>query len=175
MIIEKRIEHDIDPDLHVQITTLKNACFPEYKKLRSYYKQLPHFSFLAFDAAQLIGHMGIDHRVISVGDDVFTIFGIIDLCVEANYRRQGIASRMLTEVFNLGSDKHIDFLFVVANDHRLYLKNGFTSLSSYCTWLRISDHKNYGVTIEWLDELLIKQIGHKEWTQKPIDLLGYLF
>ena len=175
MIFEKRIEHDIDPGLHGQITTLKNESFPGHEKPRSYYKQLPHFRFLVFDSAQLIGHLGIDHRVISVGDDVFTIFGITDLCVEANYRRQGIASRMLTEVFDLGSDKHIDFLFLLANDHRLYLKNGFTPLSSYCTWLRISDHKNYGVTIEWLDELLIKQIGHKEWSQKPIDLLGYLF
>ena len=175
MIFEKRSEYDIDPDLHGQITNLKNESFPGYEKPRSYYKQLPHFRFLVFEADQLIGHMGIDHRVISVGDDVFTIFGITDLCVAANYRCQGIASRLLTEVFNLGSDKHIDFLFLVATDHRLYIKNGFMPLSSYCTWLRISDHKNYGVTIEWLDELLIKQIGPKEWSQKPIDLLGYLF
>ena len=75
MIIEKRIEYDIAPSMHGQITDLKNACFPGYEKPRSYYKQLPHFRFLAFDSDQLIGHLGIDHRVISVGDDIFTIFG----------------------------------------------------------------------------------------------------
>lgn len=177
MRIEQIIEYDIEPRLHDAIIALKNCCFPDTAKPRSYFKQLPHFRYLAYEDDTLVGHMGVDHRVISVGESVFTIFGVIDLCVSENHRGKGVASKMLEQLSTLAKAKNIDFLFLVASDHRLYEKNGFQLISTYLTWLRINDHKNYGVVVEKIDEeLMIKQIGQKHWpNHDPVDLLGYLF
>jgi GNAT superfamily N-acetyltransferase len=60
--------------------------------------------------------MGVDHRVISVADSIFKIFGVIDLCVLPEYQRQGIATQLLTSLTKLAEEKSIDFLFLVAND-----------------------------------------------------------
>jgi N-acetylglutamate synthase-like GNAT family acetyltransferase len=121
--------------------------------------------------------MGIDHRVISVGDLVFTIFGIISLCVRPNYQQQGIASKLLTLITELAEEKSIDFLFLVADDNRIYLKNGFKAFTQECHWLGIEDHHNCGVLTETIEEdFMIKQIGTKSWkNDAAIDLLGYMF
>ena len=71
----RTIEFDIKPDTHKQIIELRNLCFPDHKSDRSYHKQLPHFRYLVYDDDSLIGHMGVDHRALSLGDSVFKIFG----------------------------------------------------------------------------------------------------
>ncbi|MEM7758645.1 MAG: GNAT family N-acetyltransferase [Cyanobacteria bacterium P01_A01_bin.40] len=177
MKIIKLIEHDIGTNAHSQITKLRNICFPNSKKNRSYYKQLPHFRYLAYDNEQLIGQMGVDHRVISVGDSIFSIFGVIDLCVIPNYQRQGIATQLLNILTKLAEEKSIDFLLLVADNDKLYAKNGFKYVSSYCSFLRIHEYQNYGVAFEKIEnEFMVKQIGKKSWRQDGLmDLLGYRF
>ncbi|WP_417380776.1 GNAT family N-acetyltransferase [Gimesia sp.] len=176
MQIDHKIEYDINPQLHDKITELRNACFPEDSKPRSYFKQLPHFRYLAYEDGILVGQMGIDHRVISVGKSVFSIFGVIDLCISRSYRSRGIASELLEQLSALAEEKGIDFLFLVADDHRLYETHGFQIISTSLTWLRIDEHKNYGVGSERIEkELMIKQTGKKVWPDEPVDLLGYLF
>ncbi|QDT89927.1 Acetyltransferase (GNAT) family protein [Gimesia algae] len=107
---------------------------------------------------------------------MFSIFGVIDLCISSGYRRRGIASEILDQLSALAKAKGIDFLFLVADDHRLYEKNGFRLISTDLTWLKIDEHKNYGVETERIEkELMIKQTGKKVWPDEPVDLLGYLF
>ncbi len=130
MSLQRFTEYEIEPNLHEEITALKNECFPEEAKDRSYYKQLPHFRYLAFDKEQLIGQMGVDHRMIMVGTEVVSIFGLIDVCISEEFRQQGIASEMIDEVSDLAKSAEIDFLMLVADDHRLYLKNGFRPVSA---------------------------------------------
>ena len=176
MKIKKFIEFEISPDLHKQITKLKNKCFPDSQKPYSYYKQLPHFRFLVFKDEKLIGHMGIDHRVILVWDSPKYIFGIIDLCIDINYRSKNIASTLLEKITILGERNNIDYLLLFANNHRLYNKNNFKPISTYCSWLKINNHKNYGVAFEEIkNEIMIKELGQNKWENKPIDFLGYLF
>ncbi|MEM7014943.1 MAG: GNAT family N-acetyltransferase, partial [Verrucomicrobiota bacterium] len=162
MPIRRYIEHEIPPSLHVSIAQIRNECFPEAKIDRSYAKQLPHFRYLAFDQDQLVGQMGVDHRMISVGSEVLSIFGIIDLCVTEPSRGHGFASTMIHEVTQLAEAAKSDFLFLIADDHRIYIKNGFQSISPFVSWMRIDEHRNYGVVVERLeDEVMIKQIGAK--------------
>ena len=68
-------------------------------------------------------------------------------------------------------------MLLVANDPRLYSKNGFVYISNYCSFLRIHEHQNYGVALEKIEnDFMIKQIGAKNWQQDGLmDLLGYRF
>ena len=176
MNISRIIEFDLSKELHQQITELRNSCFPENAKPRSYYKQLPHFRYLVFAENLLVAHMGVDYRVIKVGDFAYTIFGIIDLCVRSNYRRRGIASKLLDCLTQLARNKSVDFIFLVAQNKQIYLQQGFQTISNYCSWLRIDEHQNYGVAVEKIEnEFMVKQTGDKQWIDEPIDLLGYMF
>ena len=175
MKIIRKAEFDISKDQHHQITELYNICFSKNLS-RSYFKQLPHFRYLVFEQDLLIAQMGVDYRVIRVGDCVFSIFGVIDLCVEASYRKQGIASNLLTRLTQLAQTKSIDFLFCVSHSDSIYLKNGFQAVSQPSSWLGIDEHKNCGVITETIEEnFMIKQIGEQPWRKGEIDLLGYMF
>ncbi|MEL6441138.1 MAG: GNAT family N-acetyltransferase [Cyanobacteria bacterium J06621_8] len=177
MEVTKINEYDIELSTHDQITKLKNICFPNSKKDRSYYKQLPHFRYLVYDNEQLIGQMGVDYRVISVNISIFRIFGVIDLCIMPKYQRQGIATQLLNLLTKLAKEKSTDFLLLVADDDRLYARNGFKYVSNYCSFLRIHEHQNYGVALEKIEnDFMVKQIGEKSWNQDGLmDLLGYRF
>lgn len=107
MQIDEKIEYDIKPQVHQKITELRNRCFPKNSKDRSYFKQLPHFRYLAYEDGILVGQMGVDHRVISVSEQVFIIFGVIDLCVSSDYQDRGIASTLLKRLSALAEDKQI--------------------------------------------------------------------
>ena len=51
--IKRFIEFEISSDIHSQIIKLKNKCFPDFQKTRSYYKQLPHFRYIVFEGKTL--------------------------------------------------------------------------------------------------------------------------
>ncbi|MEM8674947.1 MAG: GNAT family N-acetyltransferase [Cyanobacteria bacterium P01_G01_bin.67] len=175
MNIIRQIEFDIDPKVQQKIIELRNICLTQ-SQTRSYFKQLPHFRYLVFTEDQLVGHMGVDHRAIKVGDCVVTIFGVIDLCVRPSYRRQGIATQCLTLLTELAQEKLIDFLFLVSQHDSVYLNNGFQAVSQECSWLGIEEHQNCGVLTETIKEsFMVKQTGDKLWVNAPIDLLGYMF
>jgi hypothetical protein len=45
--------------------------------------------------------MGVEFRVIRVGDTVLRTFGVVDLCVTASQRSRGLAGTLLAEVTEL--------------------------------------------------------------------------
>lgn len=170
------VEHEIAPTTHRAITALRNASFPAHAVDRSYYKQRPHFRCLAYADGALIGHLGLDHRMIAVGATPHSIFGVIDLCVAAEARGQGIASRMLEKLSALAEAQGIDFLLLFADDHRLYARHGFAPVTAAVTWLKIDEHKSYGLGCERFEnELMVKPTGDTTWPAGTVDLLGYLF
>ncbi|MEA5316929.1 GNAT family N-acetyltransferase, partial [Vibrio parahaemolyticus] len=66
---------------------LRNKSFPEHQVTRSYYKQLPHMRALKYRDYQLVGYMGLDYRVVSVGDEIYKVLGVSDFCVEQSSQR----------------------------------------------------------------------------------------
>jgi len=175
MEIIRRIEFEISAETHQQIAELYQVCFSDIP-VRSYFKQLPHFRYLVFTNDVLIAHLGVDHRVIRVGNNIFSIFGIIDLCVKPSDRNKGIGSKLLKILTELAIANSIDFLFLVSHRDSFYLNNGFQTVSQSCSWLGIDEHRNCGVLDEAIAEnFMIKQTGNKVWVDKPIDLLGYMF
>ncbi len=176
MRIELKIEHEIDSDQHDQITNLRNKSFPDAPRDRSYFQQLPHFRLLVEDDGILTGHLGIEHRIIRVGDTIFSIFGISDLFVSDQHQGKGIATSLLAQITELAEQKGIDFLLLHAVDGRLYLKNGFSVISPHLKSLWLYDFVNHGVGIERLDNVIyIKSTSDKAWPDGTVDLMGHLF
>lgn len=174
--IKRYVEHEISSNLHSSIETLRNSCFPDHQQPRSYGKQFPHFRILAFTDERLVGHLGVDHRAMRFGDQVYSIFGVVDLCVADDKRGCGIGGRLLSNLEECANKAEIDVLLLLAHRPELYLKNGFRGIDTECSWLGIDEHKNLGVMEESISgEMMIKLVRINELPTGPIDFLGYMF
>lgn len=170
-------EFRITSGLHEQIRCLLQVCFPEseFRLTRSYSKQSPQRRLLVWEEGILIAHVGIEHRTIGLKTGSSTVFGLIDVCVDPEFRGAGIASAMIDYVEQLGQRNDVDFLMLFAHDRRLYERKGFRAPGNPLRWSTIHEHKTLGVDEQVREELMIKQLGERKWPKGLVDLLGYQF
>jgi len=177
--IKKVIECEIDNEQAGKIQELLTESFQGiYPNNRIYFKQVPHFRFLAFNEDNhLLAQVGLDYRVMNLSGKLIKVLGIIDLCVSRESRSNGIASVLLSEIDKYCVKRDIDFLLLFADYKTLYLKNGYKSVKNKCKWLKIDDRNQtiLGIGYEEQSGLMIKKIGMNEWTEGDLDFLGYLY
>jgi predicted N-acetyltransferase YhbS len=159
------------------IRDLLCEAFPDagFSATKIYYKQIPPRRLLATRGGRLVGHLGLEHRVIGTVSGPASLFGIVDLCVRASCRGQGVASRMLAWVDALARRHNVDFLMLFAHDPRLYERNGFARAGNVLRWTKVHEHRTLGIGEEPLEELMVKPAGARAWPDGPVDLLGYQF
>lgn len=177
----------IPPPTRVAIRQLLATCFPEaaFVQIRTYLKQLPPRRLLAWDdaacasasedGAELIGQLGLEHRVVRVGDEVFPIFGAIEVCVAPHRRRQGVAGAMLDYIDDLARTCGVEFIVLFTDDGRLYRRHGYANRSNLIRWLMIHEHRIIGIDEQPLAELMVKPLGDRAWPDGLFDMLGYQF
>jgi GNAT superfamily N-acetyltransferase len=176
MRIDRVEEFAITAPAFAQMRDLLQGAFPGYPQDRSYFKVRPHFRYLAWDGETLAGQMGVDHRVIRVGNELLTIFGVIDLCVAPLYQHRSLATRLLERLADLAHETQRDAIVLFADDHRLYAANGHQRIETPCTWMMIDDHRTLGIATRSLgDSMMVNPIRLPRWPDGAVDLLGYLF
>ena len=160
-----------------QIGELLCARFPEagFSRTRLHAKQLPPRRLLAIDDGQIIGHLGLVHRVVGTESGPMEIFGVMDVCVPTRRQGQGIASRMLARVELLARENNIRFLMLFADDPRLYEQNGYRRADNSLRWLKIHEHEIIGIGESVVRELMIKPLTTQPWPDGVVDLLGHIF
>ena len=87
-----------DPTRDAAIASLLDACFDGVHGGRTWFKQIPHQRLLAWSGSDLMGHVGMEYRVVRVGEAFLPVVGIVDLCVAPAARRQGIGAALLLGV-----------------------------------------------------------------------------
>jgi hypothetical protein len=131
-------EYELSSTQRKALQSLLGECFPEFLQERIYYKQLPQFRYLVWDGLELVAQMGVEHRMISLGETPVRIFGVIDLCTTSLFQKKGIAAKLLEELHVLAQSNGV---------HQDSLK----------------------------DSMMIVNIGKMQWSDEPVDMLGYLF
>jgi GNAT superfamily N-acetyltransferase len=169
-------EWEIDAPLRERAESLLRASFPGYPA-RSYFKLPPHLRYFACGGDEVVGHMGVEHRVIRVGDVVFDIVGVVDLCVSERLRSRGIAAALLEEVTTYAQRCDADFILLFADRHDLYLRAGWTLVDNLCTWLKIDGHQTLGIAMgeSLADCMMVKPVGDRDWPSGDVDMLGHVF
>ncbi len=168
-------EHEISQKTRADIQSLLTSSFDNYPS-RSYYKQLPHQRLLAWSNDYLVGHIGMDYRMMSLSGISIRVVGGIDLCVRSSSRSHGIGSELLNRVETFALRSNSDFQIVFADDDRIYAKHGYQRADNPCRWLKINEHTTLGVAEELIpDALMYKRIGATNWRSGVLDLLGYLY
>jgi len=176
MEIIKINEYDITSELEKKILNLLTESFPGiYPKDRIYYKQLPHFRYLAFEKDILIGQVGLDYRVMNLNGITINVLGIVDICISEEHRGKGIGSKLLETIKDFSITHKLDFLLLFTDIEALYVKNNFTSVKNRCKWIKIDEHKTLGIGEEVIKELMIKKTGNKVWKDGYLDMLGYMY
>jgi len=138
-------EAEIGADLSRRLQSLLQACFPGYPS-RSYFKLPPHFRYLAMTSSgDVAAQMGVEFRVVRVGDAVLRTFGVVDLCVMKSQRSRGLAGTLLAEVTELARSCGMAFIVLFADDDRLYARNGWARVMNRCSWVQINDHVTLGL------------------------------
>ncbi|HEY4347911.1 MAG TPA: GNAT family N-acetyltransferase [Gaiellaceae bacterium] len=167
---------DIDRNLESGLTSLLQASFPGYPK-RSHFKLPPHFRYVATVGDELAAQMGVELRIIRVGDATVRTFGVVDLCVAATHRSRGLAGRLLDALTADARARGIDFMLLFADDDRLYVRHGWAHVSNVCTWVKINEHRTLGLAErESLgDAMMVKATGTRAWPDGDVDLLGHVF
>ncbi len=157
------------------IADLLDTCFDSVHGGRTYYKQVPHECLLVWSGSDLIGHVGMDFRMVRVGEAILPILGIIDLCVTPPARRQGIGAALLQRAEERA--KAQSFSLAMADDQRLYHRTGYSLLpAASVTFLAIDELRSHSVIRRDLSDIfMVKQLGGDAWPDGQIDLLGYLF
>ena len=174
--VQRLEEFQIARKTHGAIAELLQLCFPGYPPDRSYFKQVPTFRYLVWHKDYLIGHMGVEHRVLNNAGSLLAIFGIVDLCVHPEFQHRKLGSRLIMEVETLGKVHGIDFLVLLARDFDLYQAHGFLPVYNDCQWLVINEHRTYGVAHRSLgDGLMVKPLGQRPWVEGQVDFLGHIF
>jgi GNAT superfamily N-acetyltransferase len=169
-------EAEIGADLSGQLQTLLQECFPGYPG-RSYFKLPPHFRYVAMaGSAGVAAQMGVEFRVIRVGEVVVRTFGVVDLCVRESQRSRGLAGRLLAQVTGLARSCEMAFIVLFADDDRLYARNGWARVTNRCSWVRIDNHVTLGLARHAdTGAMMVKALGGHTWPDGDVDLLGHLF
>lgn len=164
-----------DPTRDAAIADLLDTCFDGVHEGRTFYKQIPHERLLAWSGSDLMGHVGMDYRVVRVGEATVPILGIIDLCVSPAVRRQGIGAALLRGAEERAKGQ--SFALAMADDPRLYHQTGYSLLrATHVTFLAIDEVRCHSVISRDLSEIfMVKPLSGDTWPDGPIDLLGYLF
>ncbi|MFF5076257.1 GNAT family N-acetyltransferase [Actinoplanes sp. NPDC000266] len=175
MELKRLPEAEIGPELHLALQGLLEACFPGYPE-RSYFKIPPHFRYVVTDGPTVQAQLGVELRVIRVGDQVLRTFGVVDLCVREDSRGQGLASRLLDELNGYAADCGMNFVILFADDDSLYHRNGFVRVDNPLTWVKINDHRVIGLAQAVAPhELMVRSVTGAIWPTGDIDLLGHVF
>ncbi|WP_031422709.1 GNAT family N-acetyltransferase [Exiguobacterium sp. NG55] len=177
MRIEQHLEMTLSESMDKELTELLQHAFPSIYPNRRHFKQLPHLRLIAYEDERIIGQVGLDFRVMNVDGEAIHVLGIIDLCVREEVRGRGVGRALMEKVIALGEEYSIDFLLLFADRTDLYERIGFHTVSNACTWLKINDENQTtrGIGEASFEELMIRQVGDKRWTDGTLDLLGYLY
>ncbi|MBU9723283.1 MULTISPECIES: GNAT family N-acetyltransferase [Bacillaceae] len=76
----------------------------------------------AFDGEKLVSFMGIVPSTIKVGPARLNVFSLGAVCTNESYRKQGIASALLKEVYRFIDEAQASLLFI-SGDRGLYTRN----------------------------------------------------
>ncbi len=175
--LERVEEFMLDRNDIMNLKALLASCFPEYPEQSTFFTQLPSFRYLAHFDNQLIGHLGVDFRMINNGGQICKALCISDVCVKAGFRKNQLASKMLQQLENDAREKQIDFNILIANDSKIYQHLGYHNCANKFRWLMIQKSHSLGVVQRNLgrNAFMIKSISGKKWSNNVTDLLGPIF
>ncbi len=177
MRTEKVPEYALSSAQEQEIRQLLDRSFEAYPPDRIHFRQLPDWRLLGYEAeGRLIGHLAVEYRIVNLAGDPIRVFGVVDLCIDPQFRGQHLAGQLLDELSGLAVGSKVDFIILVTSATGFYEPHGFVPVDNPCLWLMIQNDQSLGLVQRRLGPgLMVKATGARRWTGGTLDLLGHIF
>jgi len=132
MVLHRVEEFQITKALHLKVQSLLELCFKDYPSSQDFLHQKPSFRYLMLDDKKLVGHLAVEHRIIQLDEQVFSIFGIVDLCIHPDYQHKKQASELIQNLEELAIQHEVEALLLFTDLFSFYEKLGFQKKTNKC-------------------------------------------
>jgi predicted N-acetyltransferase YhbS len=146
-------EQDLPPDLEAAIRQTLVACFPKdtdfFSHSRAWHGSAPTFSAVVLDGKEVIAHLGVVQREVTIGGAPANVAGIQNVAVLPDHRGRGLCRAMLTAAMDEAKQRGLDYgiLFCVADSVPLYAR---------CGWKRLFDSPVVRVDLDGMEKPLVE-------------------
>ncbi len=176
MKIVRKQELEISNEEHEKILELFQDSFENYPSKHTFYHQPPHFRYLLWLEDELAGHLSASYRFARSGEEVFSVFGISELCVAEKRRKKGYAKTLLAELKKEAKKAEISQIISLTDNPDFYLNNGFSLFEQEVKWMMMKDFRSLGIMSRRIkDSLVFLSIGGQDISGGPLDMLGPMY
>ncbi|EAR50757.1 Probable acetyltransferase [Oceanicola granulosus HTCC2516] len=178
MRIERIEEVRLDHETEAEAAALIERCFGVDAGFggRSYHGQRHHVRLLARDGGRIVGHMALTCRGIRLGDRLFDMLGLAEVCTAPERRGEGIAGALVAAALDeaRASAAQVVLLFGVA---KVYAAHGFRRVTNEVCWTEVGGVRSGDARSVRDDDLMVLVLdAGLEWDEDaPVDLAGGRF
>jgi predicted N-acetyltransferase YhbS len=127
-------ESEMTAQLDQRIRDALCVCFPAdreaFSQSRAWHGSAPAYSALLQDGDQIVGHVGVVDRTISVGGTAVRAAGVQNVFVLPNHRGKGLSARLMDDAMREAAVRRFScgLLFCVPSLEPVYVRCGWRSL-----------------------------------------------
>mgnify|MGYP003625087740 CR=1 FL=1 len=164
-------DSDVTAVLDKKIRTLLSGCFvknqdAEIFSRQRFYNEMPAHRYILWDKEHLIAHIAVHDKNVLVDGIEYAISGIAEVCVEANYRKQGLVKTLLTHVHQ-DRMQYGDAYSILFGDTEIYASSGYRVVNNLKA---LNRNKAWSVTGHTMIHAL-----NKSWPSDCVKLIGIPF
>ncbi|PMK04243.1 GNAT family N-acetyltransferase [Vibrio sp. 10N.261.55.A7] len=164
-------DQDVSSDLDQKLRQLLSASFlngndPETFSRQRYYNECPQHRYLLWDNGNIAAHIAVHDKRIHIDDVEHTISGIAEVCVNREYRKQGLVKQLLERVLQ-DSKARGDAFSILFGEAKIYGSSGYVTMTN----LQMLTPEEQWVSV---DKVMVCEL-HQPWPKSNVQLVGKAF
>ena len=169
------LDRDVTPQQDTQLRRLLALCFPReaarFQRQR-FVLEKPTYRWVISDSNdQIIAQLALHRKKIKTERGEFEIGGIAEVAVHPNYRRRGLAKRLLQQAESFLAQQGVPFA-VLFGKREIYQSSGYRPVPNPIRYL--NHETGLWVTAPHPDAMY-KKVSDIDWPSGIIDLDGFIF
>ncbi len=105
-------ERDLTPKIDATIRRTLVKCFPKdvefFSRSRAWHGCAPSYSVFVLDGAEVIAHLGVVERRVTVGGEPVDVAGLQNVCVLPEHRGRGLCREVVSAAMDEASRRGLD-------------------------------------------------------------------
>ena len=168
---ETKLTSNIDRQIASLIDKTYNVDFEG----RSFCHQHHHKRYLAYNSDDLVAHLAILLRSVSLGGERVSIAGVAEVATDQDFRCRGIASNLLAMAIEDAMASTASFMLLFGTEN-IYRRAGFKNYQNPMTAVDLSGGISRKIRKVENEPLMVLPLKDEEWDPTaPLDLLGSVF